>query len=175
MLISGWSPESVSAHFASLGTEVPATTCAALRAALPPEAFLPANLLSEHFGGRAVRVNAVDELHRVLALQRERLGAALLLEEIDGAPAGSTTNLAAAYFEMLERTIKLQQSLGQQPNPTAKLQQANSAALPAGNQVQPTIAVLFQQVFAARGPASASPAAPAGVVVEGESHELDDD
>lgn len=120
LLLSGQSCEAISDHIARIkGILVLPQDIAAFRDIIPEDNFLPPTYLAERQRGLDAAVDPISEVHKILRLMEERLGAATLLEEADGYPNSATTTLAESYFNMLLQTVKLRQSLGDVPEKTA--------------------------------------------------------
>jgi hypothetical protein len=165
MLVSGWSPESVRVHFAKLRVDVPISQIADFRETIPEQDFLPYSGMTERFKGRSVRVDPVDELHKVLMAMRERANAALLLEEIEGYPDKLTTELLDKYAGALTRAAALQQSMGEIPGKSV----GEPGSGQGGGGGAPTIQVLMQTILMSRPKSEEDPDHPVlpGAVVEG--------
>jgi len=116
MFISGFSAQEISLVLSSaVGVSIPVADLEAFRALIPASSFLPPDYLVEKYGGIAPVVDPSAEINRLLRVMRERMGAAVFLEELEGEPSMATNALAESFFRMLSETIKLRQSLGELP------------------------------------------------------------
>jgi hypothetical protein len=119
-LVAGWRPEAISIHLErTKGLAASPEAIQEFSDAIPPEVFAPPSYLHGRYGAY-VEVDPMLEIHYLLTAMRERFGAALLLEELEGRPNQATDKLAESYFNMLAGTVKLQQSQGDLPNKAAE-------------------------------------------------------
>jgi len=115
-LVAGWRPEAISIHLErTKGLAVSPEAVQEFADAIPPEAYAAPNYLHSRYGD-LVEVDPMLEIHYLLTSMRERYGAAILLEELEGRPNNATDKLAETFFNMLSGTVKLQQSQGDLPN-----------------------------------------------------------
>jgi len=164
MLISNWYPEDISkALLERTGVAVSVTVVEQYKDLIPDDYFLAPDYLVEKFNGIIPDIDPMAELQRVLGLQRERLGAASMLETFEREPLASTNAIAESFFHMLRDTIKLQQSLGTQPTAQG-FEQSTAPSAPAGIQQGgfPTLRLIVEQRREALAPPPPVPPAVAG-------------
>jgi len=113
MLVTGWHPEAIAAHLETTYNQiVPTEVIIDFKNKIDPQLFIPPTYLRERYKNLDLQIDPLAEINRVLFLMQERLGASVLLEEIDGIPSPGTTDLVESYFNMLHNTALLQNKLG---------------------------------------------------------------
>ncbi len=123
LLLSGWSPAKVARNlYKQHGVVMAPHEIANFLTVIPPAMLLPPSYLRKRLKQIDITIDAVGELGRLLALQSERLDAALVLEEVTQKPLPLTDKLTKTYWKMLlEYTDKLQ-SIGDLPTEPVKIE-----------------------------------------------------
>jgi hypothetical protein len=157
MIVSNWTCDAIHSYLnRNRGYAPSLSDIRTFAEAIPKDAHIQRPYLHHRFGGQPVVVDPVSEIHRVLALMQERVGAAALIETLDGAPNTNTTRLLESYYGMLKDFAGLNQSLGLLP----KTDKAAELPAPSNNQTvqigQMIVQMAEQNRLAAKG---TSPAA----------------
>ena len=119
LIISGWTHARIQ-HFMRMlyDIEVAAEDIDTIQGVVS-DLMLPPSALQKRFNGLDIEVDPIGEMHRVLRVASDRLGAALNLEAAakDGRLPYTDTAIKA-YWRLLAEFIEIQQSIGVLPRET---------------------------------------------------------
>jgi hypothetical protein len=122
MLCSGWSPARVYRHLEVVRhVKVPLQEIIQFLATIPETELLPKTVLQQHFQDADIEVDALGEMARLLRLQSERLGTALLLETAVGERVPYVELASKVYWTMLQEYVAMKQAVGDFPVPGSLL------------------------------------------------------
>lgn len=129
MLCSGISPVRVAdLIFQRHHVAVPPADIAAFAEAIDQDYFVPYSKIAERLNRVDAQVDAITEYARMLLLQRDRVDAAVLAEEVaqgDSEASRQVNKEMRTYLMMLEKYIRLRQELGELPKEPMKIQSIN--------------------------------------------------
>jgi hypothetical protein len=116
-LLSGWSPARIAASLLSkYGAEASPSDIRAFAAEIPPETWLKPSALAQRLKYVDIEIDPIQEMHKLIAFQRERLDDVLLLEKAQGQQQNTLVNdRAKALWKMLCDYVKLMGELGMLP------------------------------------------------------------
>lgn len=115
-LCSGVSPHRISAMlYQSRGIVIPPVDIRAYYDAIPEEYLLPASYLKKRLLQLDIKIDAIGEMQRLLAMADQRLGAALLAEELQATRDPQVDKMINDLWRKLVEFVEIQQSLGTLP------------------------------------------------------------
>lgn len=141
LLCSCWAPSRILRYLSFRYGPISLPTLqqvAQLRSSLPTDDIRPLTRLEELTGN--IRVDVESKLHQILRLQEERVGNALLLEEVARVTLELTSDMISQYWKMLKEASTFLQSTGEVPKVRSKGGDEEFDAAPAV--VQQTVILL---------------------------------
>jgi len=120
MLCSGWSVTRIYRYLEAVRhAKVPLQDIISMLASIPESDILPKTVLQKEFAGADIEIDAIGEMARLLRLQSERIGVALLLEKAVGERVPYVETASRVYWVMLREYVSTKQLVGEMPIPSS--------------------------------------------------------